>query len=183
MSRKINTFAGIITQPLNVYNFVIKINAKGVDAINNDILQTVQSTTFPTEQLREMTLNYRGEVITYPAKPQNGGDWSFTIPENDGGQIRKELDKLKNHIYDQQTGVMTPMPWFDVEVMQLDLQENKVFSVVLHGCWLKGRSNAQALNQSEVSTSWTNDYAFHYTWIEDKLLDDKQKSPDPTAGA
>lgn len=177
MSRRVNKFASIITQPLNVYNFEIRIKNK-LDEVNPDILLTVQSTDYPSEVMREMSLNYQGEVIVYPAKPQNGGDWKISVPEGDKGQVRAELDRLKNSMYNQLTGSMTPTLWYDIEVFQKDLQENIVFSVVLHGCWMKGRGNNQ-LRTDNVTDSWSNEYTFHYTWIEDKLRKDLNGSLNP----
>lgn len=177
MSRQINRFAGIITQPLNVYNFELRIKSL-VDEVNPDVLLTVQSTTFPAESMRDMTLNYKGEEIKYPAKPALGGDWTFSIPDNDKGTIQAELDRLKHNTYDQKTGTMTPNPWYDVEVFQKDLRENIVKSVILHGCWLRGR-DATTLNTSDVSTSWSNTYTFRYTWLEDKKKEGLQGSPNP----
>jgi len=177
MSRKISTFASIITQPLNVYNFEIRIKSL-VDSVNSDILLTVQSTEIPSEQLQSMTLNFQGEEIQYPAKPKTGGDWSFTIPEGDKGQVREELDRLKNAAYDQRTGMMTPQFWYDVEVFQKDLQDNVVFSSVLHGCWLKGR-DAQQLDTKNVTDSWSLKYTFRYTWLEEKKKDGLKGTPNP----
>lgn len=172
MSRRINTFASVITQPLNVYNFEIRIESL-TDKVNSDILLTVQSTQFPSETMREMTLNYQGETIVYPAKPQLGGDWSFSIPEGDGGQVRNELDRLKNTMYDQKTGMMIPKQWYDVTLIQKDLSDNIVFKTILHGCWMKGR-NATDLKTDDVSASWNLQYTFHYTWLEDVLLKDNK---------
>lgn len=177
MSKQANHFASIITQPLNVYNFEIRIKSL-VDEVNADILLTVQSTTFPSEQMRNMSLFNKGEEIQYPAKPQLGGDWSISIPESDKGRTHAELDRLKNAMYNQKTGSMTPTLWYDIEVFQKDLRENVVFSVVLHGCWIKGR-NATNLNTQDVTTSWSNDYTFHYTWLEDKLVENLEGSPNP----
>lgn len=177
MSRCINKFASVITQPLNIYNFKIVIK-NIVDEVNQDILLTVQSTSFPAETLRETTLNFKGEEIHYPAKPTTGGDWTFTIPENDKGSIAMELDRLKHATYDQKTGVMTPQLWYNVEVMQLDLSDNIVKSAILHGCWLKGRDNTN-LDTSNVTNSWSNTYTFRYTWLEDKNVEGLKGTSNP----
>lgn len=177
MSRKANRFASIITQPLNVYNFEIRIKSF-VDEVDADILATVQSTTFPSEQNQETTLYHQGEAVTYAVKPKVGGDWSITLPEGDKGQVRQELDRLKDAMYDQVTGVFTPQPWYDIEVFQKDLQENIVFSVVLHGCWIKGRGD-QNLTAGEPTTNWSNVYTFHYGWLQDKLKPNLAGTPNP----
>lgn len=187
MSQKIARFASLITQPLNVYNFEIRfVSSLGGKILDNDdVLLAVQSAQFPAEQMQEMTLNYQGEEIHYPAKPKLGGDWTITIPEGDGGQVRKVMDKLKHNRYDQNTGSMMPIPWFDIIVFQKDLQDNKVFQCVLKGCWLKGRG-ANDLKTEDVTTSWSNQYTFRYTWIQDNPNElgapDNQKSVDPFSG-
>ncbi len=178
MSRRASRFANIITQPLNVYNFEIRITSR-VDTVDADILLTVQSSTFPSESLQETSYNHQGEKITYAVKPSVGGDWSITLPEGDRGQVRNELDRLKDAMYDQVTGVFTPQPWYNIEVFQKDLQDNIVFSVVLHDCWIKGR-NAQNLNAGEAGSNWSNDYTFHYGWLQDKRREGLTGTPQPS---
>ena len=176
MSRKINTFASFITQPLNVYNFQIRITSP-TDKVDESVLMVVESTKFPSEKLREMVLNYQGEKISYPAKPENGGTWTITVPEGDKAQVRKELDRLKNKQYDQKSGVMSPTTWYDVEVFHRDLQDNIVFSIVLHGCWLMGRNEIDLKTEDATSSvKWS--YDFKYQWIEDKV-NDNEGSPNP----
>ena len=168
MSQKAARFASIITQPLNVYNFQIKfVSYTGVKVVDDDdVLLIVSSAQIPSESLRSMTETYKGEKIEYPAKPETGGDWKITIPEGDGGQVRKVMDKLKHNIYNQKSGVITPKPWFDIIIYQNDLQDNPVFKCVLKGCWMKGR-DANDVKTDNVTDSWKNNYTFHYTWIED----------------
>jgi len=167
MSRKVNTFASFITQPLNVYNFEIRITSP-TDKVDETVLMVVESTKFPSEKMRTMEKNFQGEKITYAAKPDSSGTWTITVPEGDKGQTRKELDRLKNKMYDQKSGSVIPTIWYDVEVFHRDLQDNIVFSVVLHGCWLKGR-DAIDLKTNDVSSSVSWNYEFQYQWIEDKL--------------
>lgn len=181
MSRRIHEFAAVITQPLNVYNFEIRITRADGDKVDEGILLTVQSTTFPSESLRKMQLNYKGEKISYPAKPEIGGDWKISVPENDKGSVRKELDRLKNAMYDQKTGALVPGLWYDVQVFQKDLSENIVFSVILHGCWLVGRGETQ-LKTEDVTTNWAMDYTFNYTWIED-VMGNNDGTPNPLGNA
>ncbi len=187
MSQKVAKFASYITQPLNIYNFQIKfVSIMGGKVLGDDnVLYTVQSAQFPSEMLRSTTLIYQGQKIEYPAKPDTGGDWKITIPEGDGGQVRKVMDKLKHSIYNQKSGAMTPKPWFDIIVFQNDLQDNPVFKCVLKGCWLKGRDNTD-LKTDDVTSSWSNNYTFRYTWIQDDPNDqdapNNQRSADPFTG-
>ena len=176
MSRKINTFASFITQPLNVYNFEIRIKSIN-DKVDETVLMVVKSTSIPTEKMRKMEKYFQGEKITYQAKPEVGGEWTISLPEGDRAQVKKELDRLKHKCYDQRTGMLTPQPWYNIEVYQKDLQDNIVLSVLLHGCWLVGR-NDQQLKTEDVSSSYEWSYTFQYQWIEDIDYDVKG-SPNP----
>lgn len=164
MSNKVQTFASIITQPLNIHNFLVKIPEVDVSVV-------VESTTFPTEKLRIIELWAHGEKVRYPGIPENDGIWKIKIPESDTGVVREQLDALKSKIYDQKTGRITiasaTSVWKDVEVIARDLADNIVFSVTLHGVWLRGR-DALNLSSTDPSASWKWDYEFVYQWIEDK---------------
>lgn len=168
MSQIAAKFASYITQPLNVYNFQIKfvysLGGKVID--DENALLYVQSATFPKEDLQEVKSTYKGETVTWRAKPANGGDWSITVPEGDGGQVRKAIEKLKHDFYNQRSGAITPTRWFDIIIYQNDLQDNPVFKCVLKGCWLKGRGDNQVKTDS-VTESWSNTFTFHYTWLDD----------------
>lgn len=170
MSRKVQQFANVITQPLNIYNFAIEIPSIQFSNI-------VQSTTFPSEKLRIMTLYTHGEKVQYPSIPENGGQWTIKIPENDSGLIRREFEALKSRCWNQMTGLLTPPKWFNISVSSRDLADNLVFSAVLHGCWIMGRNDVSLSNQ-DVSTSWAWDYVFMYQWLEDKDHNN-QGTPNP----
>ena len=83
MSRKVQQFANIITTPLNVHNFIVTIPGF-VEAT------VVESTTFPSDTLREMKLWFQGEEVRYPTIAENSGKWAIKIPENDRGLIRSK---------------------------------------------------------------------------------------------
>lgn len=163
MSRKIATFAQFITQPLNKHNFQVVI--PGVpEAI------IVESTTFPTDKLREVVMWFQGEQVRYPGLPENGGAWKVTIPEGDNGQIRARFMALRNRLFNQATGTILPdIIWDTIQVHARDLSDNIVFSVNMHGCWLKG-AEPQGLNASQPAESWKWDYEFVYQWIEDSPI-------------
>lgn len=177
MSRKINTFASFITQPLNTYNFRISIKSL-TDKVDDNVTMVVESASVPSEKMRTMELSYQGEKISYPAKPELGGEWQITIPENDRASVKRELDRLKNKMYDQKTGMMSPSQWYTVEVHQLDLSDNIVFSCVLHGCWIVGRDSMN-LKTDDVSTSYKWQYTFKYQWIEDIDASGVDGTPNP----
>jgi hypothetical protein len=176
MSQKIQRFTSFITQPLNTHNFEVVIPAADGGNIEESIV--VESTTFPTEKFREVSLWFQGEQIRYPGIPENGGSWKVTIPEADSGIIRRKFDALKNRFWNQKTGILnTDYLWESVPVFARDLKNNVVFSVTLKGVWLKGREAVQ-LSASSPDTSWKWDYEFVYQWIEDK--DGKnEKTPSP----
>jgi len=176
MSRKINGFASFLTQPLNVYNFEIRIKSIS-DKVDENVLMVVKSTSIPAEKMRKMTQTYQGETISYMAKPDASGEWTFTLPEGDRAQVKKELDRLKHRCYNQDTGMLTPQPWYNVEVYQKDLQDNIVLGVVLHGAWLVGR-NSQNLDTADVTKSYEWTYTFQYQWLKDIDFDAKG-TPNP----
>lgn len=160
MSRKAQQFANIITQPLNIYNFLINIPAISFSNV-------VQSSVFPSEQLQTMSLFTQGEEVRYPTKPKNGGQWPINIPEADSGIMRREFEALKSAVYDQRRGIILPTKWYDINVTSRDEADNPVFSAILHGCWILGRQNVN-LNAQNVTDSWKWDYLFIYQWLEDK---------------
>lgn len=160
MSRKVQQFANVITQPLNIYNFDISIPAINFSSV-------VQASTFPSEKLQIMTLFTHGEQVQYPSIPKNGGQWQVTLPESDSGIIRREFEAIKSNMWNQKTGLLTPPKWYDISVIARDLADNPVFSGVLHGCWIMGRNDVN-LNAQDVQTSWKWDYMFIYQWLEDK---------------
>lgn len=164
MSIKVNTFAQVITNPLNKHNFVVDIPGLDIPSM------VVSSTTFPSEQLQEVTLHYQGESIVYPTIPKQDHSWKITVPENDDGSIKKALDSLKSNVYYQNTGILIPRLWKNVKVHARDLAENIVFSVVLHGVWLKGRS-AVDLSNSDATQNWEWNYEFVYQYITDENSD------------
>lgn len=165
MSRKVNKFASIITNPLNIHNFVVDI-----PGFEYSIL--VSSTSFPSEKLRTVTKYYQGEKIDYPTIPELGGSWEFTIPENDNGIIKKKLDSFKSKMWDQKSGIFVPNLWKNVTVTSRQLDDTEVFSVILHGAYLLGR-NSVNLKNSDPTASWDWDYQFRYQWIEDVDFDPK----------
>ena len=171
MSIKVSTFAQVITNPLNKHNFVVDIPGAETTSI------VVQSTTFPSEQLQEVVLHYQGEEIVYPTIPKQDHSWKISVPENDSGSIKKELDSLKNIMYEQNTGIFTPGLWKTVKVHARDLAGNIVFSVNLHGVWLKGRSSVD-LSNSDATQNWEWDYEFVYQYITDNNGDNsKSEAP------
>lgn len=159
MSLKLNSFAQIITQPLNIHKFVVDIPGVTTAGI------VVSSTSFPSEKLRYVTLHYQGEEIRYPTIPQNDHSWRFKVPESDSGEIRRQLDSLKSS-WNQKTGILLPSLWKAVTVTARDLQENLVFKVILHGAWMIGRDNVE-LNNSDPTRNWEWDYEMCYQWLED----------------
>ncbi len=159
MSRKVQSFASIITQPLNTYNFKVVIP-------EIDFAEIIQSTNFPSEKLRVITLWTNGEPVRYPALPENSGEWAIKIPESDDGKIRSAFENLKRKMYNQQTGMLIPSIWKNVQIFARDMADNVVFSSVLHGCWLRGRNDV-VLDSTNPTANWAWDYVFTYQWIED----------------
>lgn len=161
MSLKVNQFAAIITNPLNVHNFAISIPDAGIASI------VVSASAFPSEKLQEVKLHYQGEEIIYPTIAKNDHSWKIKVPENDDGKLRRELDKLKSKSWNQKTGIFVPSTWSTVKVHARDLANNIVFSTILHGAWLVGRDQVELAND-DASKNWEWDYEFRYQWLEDK---------------
>lgn len=160
MSRKVQRFTQIITNPLNIHNFRVTI-----PMIDFDIL--VSSTTFPSERLRTVQLFTFGEAVRYPTIPENSGAWQVRMPEDDSGKVHRDFLALKAQMYNQQTGLLVPQLWDDVLVHARDLADNIVFSTVLHGVWFQGRNDV-TIDNSNPATNWNWDYQFVFQWIEDK---------------
>lgn len=161
MSIKVQNFAKIITNPLNVHNFVVKI--EGV-VLGFDLL--VRSTTFPSEEKRVVVLHVAGEEVRYPTIPKNNGSWAFQIPENDDGKIYQIFKNLSDEIYDQKTGQIKSTSLKDIEIFARDLQDNVVFSTVLKGAWIQSRGEV-ALSNQDPAQNWNWDFKFVYQWIQD----------------
>lgn len=164
MSRKVTAFAAVITNPLNIHNFVCTI-----PGLPNQKAMIIESTTFPTEKFREIKLWFQGEPVIYPTLPETDNKWRFKIPEADSATISRDLQAIKKAMYNQKTGILIPGKFQDIEVTARDLAGNHVFSVILHGAWLKGR-DAVNLANNNPSESWKWDYEWVYDWIEDKEL-------------
>lgn len=160
MSQKVQTFASIITRPLNLHNFLVKIP-------KFDYSIVIQSTTFPTEEFRMVKLYTQGEEVRYPTIPQNNGEWAIKVPENDDGKIWNQFRTMKNSVYDQVSGLMNPQAWFPIEIYARDLANRPIFLSILHGCWIKGKNDV-SLDASNPQNSWQWDFKFVYQWIEDK---------------
>lgn len=181
MSRKVSSFAQIITRPLNLYNFRVII--PGIT--DPDIATIVQSTSFPGEadKLQTVTKWYKGERIQYPTVPQNGGMWGINVPESDSGHTRDVLHTLREMNYDQQSGAILPASWMDIQVYAMPQNHvpgdniPDVFSCILHGAWCRGRNDVNMAAEN-VTGSWNWDYQFVYQWVED-MHGSYQGSPAP----
>lgn len=166
MSIKAQQFARIITNPMNLHKFEVSIPGIEYSTI-------VESSTFPSQgPHREIVLWAQGEKVSYYGLPENGGEWSITIPESDSGAIKEAFDAKFASQYDQKTGLVTPRVWDDILVVCKDLADQSVFSVTLHGCWIMRRGDLN-LNASspEAAAKW--DYTFKYNWLEDNKITGK----------
>lgn len=161
MSLKVNQFAAVITNPLNIHNFAVSIPDADIASL------IVSSSAFPTEKLQEIKLYFQGEEIIYPTIAKNDHSWKIKVPENDDGKVRAELDKLKSKFWNQKTGIFIPNTWSNVIVNARDLAQNIVFSTILHGAWLVGREQVE-LQNNDATKNWEWDYEFRYQWLEDK---------------
>lgn len=174
-SHPVQTFAGIVTNPMLVHKFEIAI-----PSITNNIPLIVESTQFPTQgKYREVDLWQQGFQIRYPALPENGGTWQFTIPESANGVVSRTFHELLTSFYDQVSGVMLPSTWQNISVFAKDPSgENVVFHSILHGAWL-AQKQPVALNAATPGTPWKNVYVWVYQWIEDKKVGNNMQFANP----
>lgn len=164
MSLRIKTFTGVIASPQNTHNFICEI-----PGIDSNIAMIIESTDYPAQgKFREVSLWYQGEQIRYPSIPENGGQWRFKIPEGDKGQVFAEFKKLCDKMYDQRTGAFIPQLWSDVHIYSRDLNNEVVYSVILHGCWFSERSTV-SMDGTNPGNAWKWDFTLTYQWIEDVL--------------
>lgn len=161
MSLKANKFATTITNPMNIYNF--QINIPGV---TEEIALCVQSTSFPSRgKTRNVDLYVQGEKVTYPTLPENGGTWSFKIPDSDSGIVRQTLKALFDEQYNEKEGTFHPHIWKDIDVFALDQPGNTCHHVILHGAWIQSLDNVN-LDASNPGTAWQDNYTFVYNYVE-----------------
>lgn len=162
MSRKVNTFASIITNPLPLHTFIVKIP-------EFDFNEIVESAALPQEVFRQVTLYTQGEPVIYPTTPECKHEWAVKIPDSDDGKINSQFLRIRSKFFDQKTGLFAPKLWFDTEIFVRDLANKPVLSTVLHGCWLKGRGDV-ALDVSDPTKPLKWDWMFTFQWLEDKQL-------------
>lgn len=165
MSRKAARFAAVITNPLNVHNFQCFI-----PGLEDEKTMIIESTSFPTEKFRTLTLWFQGEPIHYPGLPENDHTWKFKLPEGDNAITARSFQNIKDDMYTQKTGILIPSKFKSVEIRSRDLSGNIVFYVILHGSWLRGRDPVGMVNNNPAE-SWKWDYEWVYDWIEDKIND------------
>ena len=163
MSVKINAYIEKLGNPLTRHNFVVRSPLLG------GIEMLVASTTFPTEQMRDVTLYYLGERIKWPTIPENSGVWTVNVPEGEDGQVYVALGKQKGLIWNQKMGVLIPGVKSQIEVVARTVNDAEVFKVILHGGYIKGPSDVD-LDNSDPTQAWRWNFTFSYDWIEDVPL-------------
>jgi hypothetical protein len=159
MGYKIAHFTNLITQPLNTHNFVCHIPGFETWA------PLVSATNLPLEQLQIVSRYIQGERIQYPAIPQNGGTWNFTLPEGDGAQVFKDYLVNMQYLWSQPNAELEHPYWDTLEVIQLDLKNNPVLGVALRGAWLQG-TNPVSLSNQATTTPWDWQFTMVYQWAE-----------------
>lgn len=166
MSHKINTFVQYIATPANTHNFRVEIPE--LDSYSF----VVQSTSMPSEQMRMTQLYVQGEVVRYPAVPQNAGNWGFNIPDSDDFEVARRLDEYRARFWDQQTGSLNASAtlWSAVNIYLRDLNSQERYQCTLHGCWLQGRGDVR-LSQSTPETALTWDYTLVYQYPSHKRVE------------
>jgi hypothetical protein len=159
MGYKIQHFTNLITQPLNTHNFMCRIPGFETWA------PLVSATTFPVEMLQVVTRYIQGERIQYPAIPQNGGTWNFTLPEGDEAQVFKDYISMMSMLWSQPNAELQDPYWDTVEIVQMDLKNNPVLGIALRGCWIQG-AGAVSLSNQAATTPWDWQFTMVYQWAE-----------------
>lgn len=169
MSIKVNVFRGMLGNPLNTHNFLVKIPRL------QDVEVMVTATTFPTEQLKQYVMQFQGEDVRFPSLPNIGGTWSCTIPEGEYAKVYSALTREHALNYQQDTGAMTNWAvddFFDIEVIPrglragLTLKDSDVpFKCILRGCYISGFAEVQ-LSAAAATQPWNWSLNFAYTWLE-----------------
>lgn len=161
MSRRVEAFRQHIANPLNIVNFELVV--PGLD----DYAITVQSTSYPSESARVVTLYTRGEDVQYPTVPNNSHTWSISIPESDTGEARRRMEALRAKYWNQTTGTINVglnNP-FDIYIVRArDLNDNIVFSIQLVNAWVQGRGDV-ALSRQNPETNWAWEYQIRFDYI------------------
>lgn len=153
-----------ITAPANLHRFRIDIPRSDF-GMNGKYSCIVEAAAFPAPgPMREIALWVDGEKVTYPGQPENGGTWTFKIPESDKFEIVKSLDALIEEMYNFETGTGTTRTWRDVTIWSLNLEDKPVAGVKLHGAWMKNRNQVN-LNAADASQAWKWDYVMVYNWV------------------
>lgn len=161
MSRRVEAFRQHIANPLNIVNFELVV--PGLD----DYAITVQSTSYPSESARVVTLYTRGEDVQYPTVPNNSHTWSISIPESDMGEARRRMEALRAKYWNQTTGAINVglnNPFDTYIVRARDLNDNIVFSVQLVNAWVQGRGDV-ALSRQNPETNWAWEYQIRFDYI------------------
>jgi len=168
MSVKLGLFAAVLGNPLNKHNFEIFVPQLEEEYPGLGIL--VRSTTFPADELGQFTLHYLGEPIRYPSiGTHKTGDWSCDMPESEMAIVFNSFVLSRLSIYNQFTGLQfSPAEFnkFDVLVTSRDLNDLPVFSVILHGTYIKSRDTMTVTNdKNDENMVWK--LGFSFDWLED----------------
>lgn len=177
MSRKIDTFREALGNPLTIHNFVVRLAA--VTNMHENVEVIVQSTQLPSDQLQTIMLHYLGENVRYPTMPNNGGEWSVAIPDNEQGIAFTNILKARNLWFQEITGVIVNQitTGLNIEVVMRTVNDSEVYKVILHNCYCIGRST-QNLDAGQPTASLIFNATFVYDWIEDNNMVDPSGNPD-----
>lgn len=165
MSRKIDVFRAALGNPLTRHNFIITIPHLENTALSN-VQILVQSTSLPSERLRDIILYYLGERIKYPTIPENSGEWSCNIPDNELGLAFETVMKEKGLYWKQKAGILLPGERENVKVTMRTVNDSPVFEVIMHNAYCKGRGD-ESLNNNDPTAVLSYNITWAYDWIED----------------
>jgi hypothetical protein len=166
MSRKVNLFRAALGNPLTTHNFLVSCKS----LLGTEVPMLVQSTSFPSERIREIVLYYLGERVKYPTIPENSGHWPCTVVDNELGTVFKQTIKAKGLLWEQESGLVKGLQGglgADMDVTMRTVNDEEVFSVVMHGCFFLGKDDVSLANNDPTNPFKWN-LTFAYDWISDK---------------
>lgn len=138
--------------PANSYDYLVVIPGLFEDGF------LVESTSLPSAQRAEVSVDYQGERVALPATNfESSGKWACTIVETKSFAIRYKLLKL---LY-----VSTPWSHYYFDVYVFPIQGGVPSSpTILKHCWLQGR-NPATVSYRNVTEPLKWDVIFVYNGI------------------
>lgn len=137
MSRKVDTFRGLVDAPLSARDFTIIAPCFGSMPL------VIQAATFPSESVEEVALVLHGEQVFLPTnKFRVNGTWTFDVPDS---RLVMNRQLLSRYLYERTTfsfilipGILTDKVLGELDSLSLVNVANVLGNALLGGV-LPGR--------------------------------------------